>query len=236
MKLSRRLKRIETFIPPGSRVADIGSDHGYLAMDLMVNRLAAHVVATDKNPGPVKKLKRNIARRKLTGAVEVLQTDGMRHLDPSVDVVIIAGMGGLLIRDILFESLSAALEVGKLILQPMSQSDKLRRFLLDHGFMICEEAVVFEDERFYEILVAARGSQRFEDPLDFEISPVLIRNLDEDGRLFLTHRLALLGRIAKDIEVNSKDPVKLRQLRRRMGKYEEVLSREDQYREGHQST
>jgi tRNA (adenine22-N1)-methyltransferase len=205
-------------------------------MDLIVHRVAAHVVATDKNPGPVRKLKRNIARKKLTGVIEVIQTDGMRHLDSSVDVVVIAGMGGLLIRDILSESLAAALEVGTLILQPMSQSDKLRHFLLDHGFMICEEAVVFEDQRFYEILVAARGSQRFEDPLDFEISPVLIRNLDADGRLFLTHRLALLEKIARNIEEQSKDPVKLRQLRRRMGKYEEVLSHEDQFREGHQST
>ncbi|OPL08249.1 MAG: hypothetical protein AVO33_01185 [delta proteobacterium ML8_F1] len=233
MKLSRRLEKIAAYVPRGSRVVDIGSDHGYLAMKLIETHGALHVVATDVTRGPVEKLQRNIAARGLGAVIEVIQTDGLKQVTGTVEVVVIAGMGGLLIRDIIRDSLQRAQRSRRMILQPMSQSEPLRRFLHQTGFRICHEAVVFEENKFYEIIVVEKGSQHFERAFDYEISPILRRELDGDARAYLRYRRNLLEKIAGNIEQKGADHEKLKVLRDRIRCYEEAIDHENQHPEGH---
>ena len=110
MKLDARLAAVAAFVPQGSRVADIGTDHGYLAAALVEEGRAPFVIASDLPAGPCEAARRTVREEDLTEKIEVRQGDGLTVLQPGeVDTVCIAGMGGVLMTEIL----AAAPEVRK---------------------------------------------------------------------------------------------------------------------------
>lgn len=102
MKLSKRLQMNVSLVPQGARVADIGCDHGYAAIWLIQNQVAEKMVAMDINEGPIARAKEHIRREGLEKQIECRRSNGMEKLEPGeVDTLMIAGMGGPLMIDIL---------------------------------------------------------------------------------------------------------------------------------------
>ena len=160
MVLSERLMMSIGMIPEGKVVADVGCDHARVAIWLVKNGIAPRVIATDLRPGPLSHADANIAYFHCEDRIETRLSDGLANLRPSeAEVILIAGMGGALTVHILSEGLERMQEAEELILQPQSERDAVRRFLLMHGFVITEEKCCVEDGKFYNSIHAVNWNK-----------------------------------------------------------------------------
>ena len=182
MKLSPRLQKIAALVN-SAKVADIGTDHAFLPVYLAKERRMEKLIATDLNSGPLAIAAKQINDSDCSDLIELRQGSGLSCLVPGeVDEIVIAGMGGELIADILAEGLSSAKKSRRLILQPMSKSAELRAFLNQQGFSLVEEALAREDYHIYEIIVAEwTGRSEAYTALEIKFGPCL---LSQGGELF----------------------------------------------------
>ena len=150
--------------------ADIGTDHAYIPIELIRSGRAKRVIASDVKKGPLEIAEGNIKKYGLSDKIETRLGSGISVLDRGeADTVIIAGMGGELICEILKADLDKARE-SKLIIQPMNAQYELRRFLLENGFTIEKEDIENEKHRVYNILIVKNGSQKsFDKDIDYHI-------------------------------------------------------------------
>ncbi|WP_308638877.1 tRNA (adenine(22)-N(1))-methyltransferase [Paenibacillus silvisoli] len=157
IKLSKRLQQIADLVSAGARVADIGSDHALLPVYLLQSGKCPSAIAGELNTGPFQAAKRQVAEAGLTKRIEVRQGDGLAVLAPGqADTVTIAGMGGSLMADILEAGRAAGkLEgVRELVLQPNVGEEIVRKWLVQHRFVLQTEEILEEDGRIYEVLHA----------------------------------------------------------------------------------
>ena len=150
MQISDRLKLVVSFVTPCRAVADIGTDHGYVPIELVKSGIVKKAYAMDVNQGPLERAKMHIENERLADRIEVRQSDGLAGLmENEADTVIIAGMGGETIAEIL--SAAPWLQAGgtTLLLQPMSAQPELRRWLQRHGYTIRQELLSKEGETIY---------------------------------------------------------------------------------------
>lgn len=174
MKLDDRLQALADFVPEGARAADIGTDHGYLAVALVESGKAVHVMASDLNRGPCEAAKRTVAEAGLGKSIDVRQGDGLAPLAPGeADTICIAGMGGVLMTQILEAGADVLAKTRRLVLQPMNGAGKLRRWLYQKDWHIDGEKLAVADGRLYEILTAVPGKAPMPEPILLEIGPVL---------------------------------------------------------------
>ncbi|OUM95960.1 MAG: SAM-dependent methyltransferase [Thermobacillus sp. ZCTH02-B1] len=157
--LSARLSAVAELVPPGARVADIGSDHALLPAWLVSTGKSPFAVAGEVRDGPLRQSMARIEADGLADVVAVRKGDGLAVIAPGeVDCVVIAGMGGALIASILDagEAAGKLRGVRTLVLQPNVGEDLVRRWLLEHGWHLASERIVEEDGRWYEMLEARR--------------------------------------------------------------------------------
>lgn len=154
--LSQRLSRVAAYVQPGSRVADIGADHAYLAAALVLEKKSDYVVAGEVVKGPYQNAVDEVAAQGLTDQVHVRLADGLAAIEPTdrIDTITIAGMGGSLIAQILDRGQEKLAGVKRLILQPNVGEERLRKWLVNHRFQINAEEILAEDGHTYEIIVA----------------------------------------------------------------------------------
>ncbi len=161
--MSSRLKVIAELVEPCAVVADVGTDHAFLAVDLIKQGKAKRVIASDINVGPLKNAENTIDKARLNDKIELRLGSGLAPYQiDEVDTYIIAGMGGELIADIIEKDKKKALSSKALILQPMQQQAVLRRYLLANGFAIVSERIVIEGSKYYQLIVAKASSQKQE--------------------------------------------------------------------------
>ena len=134
MQLSARMERLASKVPYGSRLADVGTDHGYIPIALVLRGKISSAVAMDVNPGPLKRAEEHICGQKLSAYIETRLSDGLTALQAGeADTVLIAGMGGNLTKRILAEGKEVLETVKELVLQPQSEIWKVRRWLRENG-------------------------------------------------------------------------------------------------------
>ena len=152
MKLSPRLLAIARLIPSGSRVADVGTDHGHLPLWLLTRGICPFAVATDVASGPLETAKRNACRAGLTSGLEFRLADGLDAVSPlEVDTVVMAGMGGETILGIIAGAVWLKSEPYRMILQPQSKIPELIDFLSVEGYCILGQHFVEDAGRRYII-------------------------------------------------------------------------------------
>lgn len=186
MKITKRLERVASHISKGSIVLDIGTDHGYIPVFLVKKGVSPSAIAADVNKKPLDKAKELIAENKMNDKVETRLGSGFEIIkDGEVDEVIIAGMGGVLISDLITAAGEIPKKLKKLVLQPMQAQKELRKYLLKNGYEIIEEELVKEDGRIFEIIVVEYKGQDFSDgmeEIDFEISK---KHKNQNNPLFI---------------------------------------------------
>jgi tRNA (adenine22-N1)-methyltransferase len=157
--LSNRLKRVVNYIPKGSRIADIGSDHAYLPCYAYLQGIATYAIAGEVNDGPLKSAIEQVNKLQLQEVIAVRKGNGLEVIkEGEVDVITIAGMGGPLITTILDEGKEKLSNVKRLILQPNVAAIFIRRWLDDNGWRLIDEDILEEDGKIYEILTAEQGT------------------------------------------------------------------------------
>ena len=155
MELSKRLQTVANAVTPGSRVADVGTDHGYVPIYLVERGLCPGAIAMDVNEGPLARAEEHIRAEGLSDRIQTRKSDGLAALAPEeTDAVVIAGMGGALMCRILQDA-TAFLEAGReLILQPQSEWFKVRRLLSASGYRITKEWFLEEEGKYYVVIKA----------------------------------------------------------------------------------
>lgn len=159
MDISKRLQAVAGLVRC-RRMADIGTDHGYVPLYLYEQGRIDHGLACDLNKGPLEKAKENIAAMGAGAAIETRLGSGLTPVQPGeVESVVIAGMGGMLICRILRESEAVAKSLQEWILSPQHDLDAVRQMVWDFGFSIDEEIMVKEDGKYYHILRCVPGEE-----------------------------------------------------------------------------
>ena len=207
--LSKRLETVAKMVTIGNVVADIGTDHGYVPIYLVKNKISPFAYAMDINEGPVKSATENVDREGLSGQIQVIQSDGMEKLEHgAADTVIITGMGGELIVDILEKS-TVNDTVKEFILSPHRRVDLVRKYVNDSGWHIKEEKMLVDAGKFYTILKAVKGEEtepyreieyRYGRCLLNEKNAVLKEYLEKENNKFQKIRDVMLEKNSKEIE------------------------------------
>ncbi len=229
MKLSNRLKSILELIPQNSILADIGTDHGYIPRELIENKICKFVIATDISAPSLEKTKEMVRNKNLDKKIDTRLGDGLSPIKPfEVDIVLIAGMGGILISEILTRAKQKLDTYETYILQAMVGGYELRKYLLNNGFKIVDEKLVKEDDNIYEIIVAKRGLQTFSKDIDYEISPLLLEKDHPLLREMILSKIKQKEEIIEEIKGIQTERTKsrLEDLLKEIHRYWEVLNNE----------
>lgn len=158
MELSKRLTAVADLVTVGSFIADIGTDHGYVPIYLMKCGRIRGAIAADVNQGPLDRARRHIAQEGLEGQIKLRLSDGLKGIsEDEADAMVAAGMGGGLIVKIMEEGGKTAESLKECILQPQSESWKVRKYLAGHGWEVKAEDMVEEEHKFYSMMKAVRG-------------------------------------------------------------------------------
>lgn len=206
MKLSDRLEAVLSFVDCEGAVADIGTDHGHVPVELVRRKLVQRALAMDVRKGPLSRAEENIKAAGLEKKIEARLSDGLEKLRPGeAETVIIAGMGGELIIHILEQGKRMWESVEQWVLSPHSEIPKVRQWLWEHKFPIVRESMVCEEGKYYTILDVrnprVREDSVFKRDINRDISakqfrygefllkegaPVFIRYLEEEEEKLLT--------------------------------------------------
>ncbi len=229
MKLTRRLENIISMCSKEKCIADIGTDHGYVPIELIEKGIAQKVIATDINQLPLEKARVNTALRGLDDRIEFRLGSGLKVLKKGdAQGVIIAGTGGELMVDMLKVSMDTVKSLDFILLQPAQNPEVIRKYIYDKNFSIIKEDLVREEDgRFYEFLKVRYDENVLgfsHKPGDFEISPVLIKNRNSNLRNYIIEKMKENSQIRSKLDLSyASSRLKHNELLRKMDHYEEAL-------------
>jgi len=197
MELSIRLKAIVSMIGECDSVIDVGTDHGYVPIYLVKNAIIKKAIASDINKGPVAKAKNNIDINKTSQQISCRLGSGLSTVKKGeVQIAIIAGMGGNLIRDIIDADLDVVKELKYMVLQPVQNAEVLREYLYSTGYDIVDEEICYEDGKFYEIIKARYNTRPVSlDDIYYEISKILLDKRQTVMKKFIEFKLQKYSKV-----------------------------------------
>ena len=159
--IGERLKTVASMVPLCQTMADIGTDHGYVPAYLALSGQCQHVIASDIAEGPCRAAGETKNKYNLFGQMEIRTAPGLQGLHVGeAEAVVIAGMGGATIVSILEEAPEVAATIETFVLQPMNAANLLRRWLVQHGYCIADEALCKENGHIYVIIKAIHTEKK----------------------------------------------------------------------------
>lgn len=208
--LKERLKQVENLIDVDSLI-DIGTDHGYLIIDLLNNKIISKAMAVEITKGPLDNVVTNVRNHRLSDKVEAHLSDGLTKVDKALtdhyQGISICGMGGALIAKILRDSQPKV--TGKtLFLQPNNGEQILRQTLVELGFTISAELVVVDNQIYYEIIKAVPGNTKL-NALELYFGPQNLRVRSEAFIAKHTNQYNHLMQINKNLMEKNKQNQKI---------------------------
>ena len=205
MELSKRLKAVAELVTPGMRLADVGTDHGYIPIYLTEAGVIPSAIAMDINKGPLERAKEHIREHGLEGKIQTRLSDGLKNLQMNeADCMIAAGMGGGLVIRIISEERDTAGSLKELILQPQSEIDSVRKYLTEEGYRIVAEDMVYEDGKYYPMMkavpcMAGAGEIPYSEE-ELEFGRVLLQQAHPVLGQFLEREMEIQNRILSALE------------------------------------
>lgn len=225
LKITPRMLAIMNMVEKGSRLADVGTDHGIIPVVLVLNGKVNKVVASDISYKSLEKAVRIIKKYGLDMYIDARVGYGLEVLAPyEVDNVIIAGLSGKQIAEILEKSPHIAKEIKRFILQPVQHSDYLRKWLVTNSYKIIDEDLVIENDKFYQIIVARKGKQLISDDIFYEIGPKLFEKKHPLLKKFINGKILKTKKIIENLE-NSNHPENIKKIEfllQKLKKYEVI--------------
>lgn len=206
---------VAQMVTPGNRVADIGCDHGYVSIYIVLHSITNKVIAMDVNKGPLQKAQDNIEEYHVSKEIETRLSDGGKELkEGEVDTIIISGMGGTLMSRILNESSQVVYSCSELILQPQSEIHLVRRTVQNCGFSIIYEEMLVEDGKYYTGIKASRNSKIKDIPLytetDYRYGRYLLEKRDMVLNEYLLQEYSKIENVIKELGQSFSEKGKLR--------------------------
>ncbi len=219
IKLSKRLQRIAEYVPAGKIIVDVGSDHGLLVSYLIKKGVSLYAIAGEINDGPYQATIKQVNNFNLQKKISVRKGNGLEVIKEHVDVIVIAGMGGALITDILENGKEKLNNVERLILQPNVGEETVRKWLDDNNWNLIDEDILKENDKIYEIIVAEQR-RNYEDTVYklsyndlfprnkedlYKVGPILLRKSNDILEEKWDLELSKIEYILKQLEKSSKE-------------------------------
>lgn len=231
--LGPRLMTVAAHVPAGGAVADIGTDHAYLPAWLVLRGRCERAIATDVSAAILEGAVRTVASYGLSDRIDLRVGDGLSAIDPGeTSSIVVAGVGGLTMTSILSKGIAVARVQRRLVLQPMTHAESVRRWAAGNGMGIVGEDLAREGDRFYQVIcldpsVQSTGPPRgpaLDDDIALELGPLLLR----EGHALLAPMIRGLLRecdvvIDRMRETLRRDDPRLRKWLERRDRLEEVL-------------
>lgn len=187
MQLTARLEAVKNAVLPCETVLDAGTDHAYVPIALVQQKICCRAIASDVNRGPFIRAREHILENGMSEKIETRLGSGITVIKPGeVQGVILAGMGGVLIAQLLSEDQTVCASVEQFVLQPMNAPEYLRHFLHKNHFRIAEEYLAEEGEKLYVILCAKHGEESYEKECYYHIGKRLFQRYGEQ-EIFLRY-------------------------------------------------
>ncbi|CDF58052.1 tRNA (adenine(22)-N(1))-methyltransferase [Thermobrachium celere] len=204
MILSKRLEAVFDMIEKCNCLADIGTDHGYIPIKAIRENKCKKAIASDIKIGPIEVAKKNIKKYELSNLIEVRLGPGLSTLkNGEADVIVISGMGGNLISDIIKNDIQISKNSKYLILQPVQYPEILRQELFNLNFLIIDENIIKEDNKYYHIMKVSYGNKNeYKNQAEFYIGPVNIKKQNSTTFEYIQYKLDHLKLILNNLDRN----------------------------------
>lgn len=190
-------------VTEGSRLADVGTDHGYIPISLCERGVIPSAIAMDIRKGPLLCAQENIRRYGMEDRVQTRLSDGVKKLLPGeADSVVIAGMGGNVMRRILDEGRQILASVKELILQPQSEIGAVRQYLQANGYRIVSECMIFEDGKYYTAMKVEHGFMEPLSDIEWKYGRFLLEEKDQVLAGFLEKESSNLCKVLERLEAS----------------------------------
>ena len=213
IQLSKRLSAIGEMVTEGNRLVDVGCDHGYLPVYLVMNHRIPGAIAADVGKGPLERAREHICRYHMQNYIETRLCDGLSGISAGEgDTLVIAGMGGPLMERILSDNPEVRDSFQELILQPQSDIPHFRHFLMSKGYRITEEKMILEDGKFYPMMKAIRDLESNESwsPLEEMFGKYLLQEKNPVLQQFLQRELRIRQNILEKLQKAETEETKKR--------------------------
>lgn len=208
VQISKRLQEVARLVTKEKAVADVGCDHAYTSIYLVQQGIASKVIALDVNRGPLERAKINIEKYSMQQQIQTRLSDGIKELKPGeVHTLLIAGMGGPLMQQILMGHPEVLEQVDELVLQPQSEVREVRVFLEHIGFEIQREEMLVDEGKYYVMMKAKRVeiSQALEREVFYRYGKYLLENRNLCLYQFLQRELENFENIRRKIQGNTSE-------------------------------
>lgn len=201
IKLDSRLRAVASLVRKGSVVADIGTDHAYLLCHLIQNGICPRGIAADIGKGPLKNAEITVIACNLSDKVEIILSDGLKSLHENcADDIVIAGMGGILISEILSDVKWICSNKIRIIAQPMTHAEVLRKFFVSNGFEISEEKTATDGKHYYCTMAATYIGKTEEKDDSYYYIGELLSNTDDITKAYINKLLFTLEKKLKALK------------------------------------
>ncbi|MBE6648992.1 MAG: SAM-dependent methyltransferase [Ruminococcaceae bacterium] len=188
-----RLSAIKSLVPKGTRLLDIGCDHALLPIELVKEGIIKEAIASDVNPMPLKRAENDIKEHNLSDKIKTVLSNGFENVSENdYDCAAICGMGGHLIAEII-QSGENKSKSCKLILQPMSYPEVLRKYLYDNGFEIENEVFAIDNKKPYVIILASFIGKK----IQYEYEDLIFGKFRPENECFKAYEDKICRRLKK---------------------------------------
>lgn len=177
MDISERLKTVASFVNEDAFLMDVGCDHALLDIYLYNNRKKINIIASDINELPLEMALNNLKKYNLENSIKLVKQNGIEHIEDCVDTIVLSGMGTKTILDILFSDPFKLENISNVIISSNNDYFVLRKTMVDNGFYIKDEKIVFEKGKYYPIILFNKGYKDYDEVM-LKYGPVLINNMD----------------------------------------------------------
>lgn len=202
-----RLDLLASLAKSSEVLLDVGCDHGYAIANALRYYDVKKAIASELTKVQLDNARRTIFSYNLEDRVKFIVSSGFQNINDEFDTVIIAGMGGHLISNILLEG-EAKLHNAKLILQPNKDASLVRETLVKLNYEIIDEYSIIDKNKYYEIIEAKKGIKEYT-PYELKYGPILVKKKNE---AFITHYKGILKLLETVISsLNNKNEALLKQ-------------------------
>ena len=181
IKLSKRLLTIANLIDDNSKVADIGCDHGLVSIYLAMNKQNISIIASDINQNALDNAIKNINKYHLEDKIKVCLSNGLDNINDEIDTIIISGMGGHTIIDILTNNQEKLNTVNNIIIQSNNDIEYVRRKIVKLGYYISKEKLILDKNIYYTVMLFTKGKKKYTNK-EYYFGPILLK---ENSKIFI---------------------------------------------------
>ena len=184
IKLSKRLLSIANLVDDNSKVVDIGCDHGLVSIYLAMNKQNISIIASDINQNALDNAIKNINKYHLEDKIKVCLSNGLDNINDEIDTIIISGMGGHTIIDILTNNQEKLNTVNNIIIQSNNDIEYVRRKIVKLGYYISKEELILDKNIYYTVILFTKGKKKYTNK-EYYFGPILLK---ENSKIFIERK------------------------------------------------